>query len=282
MKLLSIIYNNRYPLYVLITSVVNNPTTTFPYLDSSFNKLIYHSCKYKQSYLHIQFNSLYIIYYIIYYIILIYMETFKLRYEQLCQTPSDINEHLPTLFKYAQNCKSITEFGTRNCTSTYAFIYGLLNNDNSKYTGVDLIKSKDCEIVEKLCENLNLDFNFIEDSDINIDIDETDILFIDSWHIYGQLIRELEKHHSKVKKYIILHDTTIDEFKSEIIRIPDRWNNPQKKNYQKIIKDSGFTKYELETGLWPAVIKFLEDNSNWKIKERFINNNGLTILEKIN
>ena len=77
----------------------------------------------------------------------------------------------------------------------------------------------------------------IEDSDLNITINKTDILFIDSWHCYGQLIRELDLHHKNVNKYIILHDTTVDEFKSEIIRMPSRW---KKSNYQKIIKDSGF------------------------------------------
>ena len=30
-----------------------------------------------------------------------------------------------------------------------------------------------------------------------------------------------------------------------------------------------------------TVEEFLETNKNWKIKERFYNNNGLTILEKV-
>ena len=116
---------------------------------------------------------------------------------------------------------------------------------------------------------------------MDIEIEETDILFIDSWHIYGQLIRELNMHHKKVNKYIILHDTTVDGVHSEIVRIPSRWNNRKKPHYLKIIKDSNFNEYELKTGLWPAVEKFLENNKEWKIKERFTNNNGLTILEKI-
>jgi len=209
------------------------------------------------------------------------MNYFKSKFEKLCQTPSDINEHLLTLYNYALESNSVTEFGTRSCLSTYAFVYGLLQNDNCKYIGVDPVKSEECKKIEKLCQDLNFNFNFLEDSDLNIDIEETDILFIDSWHVYGQLIRELEKHHNKVNKYIILHDTTVDEFTSEIVRIPSRWNNPKKKNYLKIIKDSNFNEYELKTGLWPAVEKFLKEHKEWKIKERFTNNNGLTILERI-
>ena len=44
---------------------------------------------------------------------------------------------------------------------------------------------------------------------------------------------------------------------------------------------SDFTPFEVCRGLWPAVEEFLENNTNWKIKERYTNNNGLTILEKI-
>lgn len=208
------------------------------------------------------------------------MDILKSKYNNLCNTKSDINEHLPTLFKYTTECNSVTEFGTRSCLSSYSFIYGLSKKVNTKYVGVDPFKSDEVKELEKICDKIDINFSFIEDSDLNIEIEETDILFIDSWHVYGQLIRELEKHHSKVKKYIILHDTTVDEFTSEIVRIPSRWNNPKKPNYQKIIKDSKFSDYELKTGLWPAVEKFLEEHIEWKIKERFTNNNGLTILER--
>ena len=32
---------------------------------------------------------------------------------QLHQTPSDINEHIPTILKYGQECDHITEMGVR-------------------------------------------------------------------------------------------------------------------------------------------------------------------------
>ena len=158
------------------------------------------------------------------------MNPFENKYSELCKTKSDINEHLPTLYNYALECNSITEFGVRSCVSTYAFLYGLFqNNDNTNYTGVDPFKHNNINEIESLCSNTNINFNFIEESDLNITINNTDILFIDSWHCYGQLIRELNKHHMNVNKYIIIHDTTVDEFKSEIIRMPGRWNNPKKK-----------------------------------------------------
>jgi hypothetical protein len=41
------------------------------------------------------------------------MEILKNKYNILCNTPSDINEHLPTLYKYATECESIIELGIR-------------------------------------------------------------------------------------------------------------------------------------------------------------------------
>jgi predicted O-methyltransferase YrrM len=48
-------------------------------------------------------------------------------YAQLCQTPSDINEHLPRLAWMAENLdvKHIIELGARTGVSTTAWLYGL-------------------------------------------------------------------------------------------------------------------------------------------------------------
>jgi hypothetical protein len=37
---------------------------------------------------------------------------------------------------------------------------------------------------------------------------------------------------------------------------------------------------EIRKGLWPAVAEFLENHPEWSLRERFVNNNGLTVLEK--
>ena len=45
-------------------------------------------------------------------------------YEERCKKPSDINEHLPTLKKYSEECEHITEMGVRWVVSTFAFLMG--------------------------------------------------------------------------------------------------------------------------------------------------------------
>lgn len=192
----------------------------------------------------------------------------------------DIFEHLPTLYKYSTNCNSAIELGVRSCISSYPIIKGLLDNDNGKpkrMVSVDLYKSSNSQVFEELSKKL-LNFDFIVGNDLAIDIKENfDLVFIDTWHVRGHLERELKKYSPICNKYIILHDTTVDEFVGETIRCSrDIQNDVQKQS-----RETGFTTKEIMEGLWPAVMDFLEINKNWKIKERYKNNNGLTILEKI-
>ena len=62
------------------------------------------------------------------YIMNIMVDRVNSKYTQLCNTPSDINEHLPTLYRYAKECNTVFETGVRGCISSWAFTKGLLEN----------------------------------------------------------------------------------------------------------------------------------------------------------
>lgn len=188
---------------------------------------------------------------------------------------SDINEHLGTLYKYAINCSHITELGTRTCVSTRSFLLGLIHTNFLRpkvLVCVDLERLPETEYIENACDYHRINYHFYEMNDLEIELERTDLLFIDTWHVYGQLKRELEKHHSKVRKYIILHDTTIDAITSESIRM--------KHNIGEKMKESGFKYEEITRGIWPAVEEFLIKHPEFYLREKFTNNNGLTILER--
>jgi hypothetical protein len=172
-------------------------------------------------------------------------------YNKKCNETSDINQHLPILKKYSDECDHITEMGVRDVVSTYAFLMG----NPSKLISYDL-KPIDEEHVRKISEENNIEFIFKLEDTTKCVIEETDLLFVDTLHNYNQLKSELSLHSNKVKKYIIMHDTTTFEYVGE--------------SYER----------KEEIGLWPAVEEFLENNLEWKLHERFTNNNGLTILKK--
>ena len=181
------------------------------------------------------------------------MEVLENIYNQRCSMPSDINEHLPTLKKYAEECDHITEMGVRWVVSTFAFIMGkpkkLISID------IDPIEKHGIQTIDliSLAKTAGVEFEFVLGDTTEIEIEETDFLFIDTLHTYTQLKKELALHPSKVKKYIGFHDTTtfaqVGEYK--------------------------------EVGLWPAIEEFLSSNPEWVIAEKFEKNNGLTILKRI-
>ena len=181
------------------------------------------------------------------------MEVLENIYNQRCSMPSDINEHLPTLKKYAEECDHITEMGVRWVVSTFAFMMGkpkkLISID------IDPVEKHGIQTIDliSLAKTAGVEFEFVLGDTTEIEIEETDFLFIDTLHTYTQLKKELALHPSKVKKYIGFHDTTtfaqVGEYK--------------------------------EVGLWPAIEEFLNSNPEWVIAEKFENNNGLTILKRI-
>ena len=197
-------------------------------------------------------------------------------YTLLSSEPSDINEHLPTLYKYANECDSVFETGVRGCVSSWAFLYGLLNENSSPNKKNFFLNDIDCCYIDELLsvsKNFDIDVHYEWKNNLLLELNKNyDITFIDTWHIYGKLKRELDKFSKTTNKYIIMHDTTVDEIYGETIRLGLDAKEQSKK--------SGFSVEEINKGLWPAVTEFLENNPEWYIKERFTNNNGLTILAR--
>ena len=200
------------------------------------------------------------------------------KFQELCYNWSDINEHLPTLCNYAKECESVIELGVRGCISSWAFAKGLIeNNKQTKRMFLNDIEICDINDFLQNTSTLDIDINYEWKSDLEIEINENyDITFIDTWHIYGQLKRELDKFSKITNKYIIMHDTTVDEFTGESIRM-----GLSKTQIIDLSHKTGFSVYEIETGLWPAIQDFLNVNKEWILHERYYNNNGLTILKRV-
>lgn len=189
------------------------------------------------------------------------METINSKYNHLCSIPSDINEHLPVIKRYAEECEHITEMGVRYVVSTWAFLAAspkrLISYDI--LTGLDMnVFSQNLEEAKTKAAESGIDFSFVHADVLNIEIEETDLLMIDTYHEYNQIKNELKLHGNKARKYLIFHDTTTFGEFGETFKEPNT------------------------VGVWPAIEEFLNENSNWKIQEFLTNNNGLTVLKNTN
>jgi hypothetical protein len=195
------------------------------------------------------------------------------RYRRLCTIPSDIHEHLPVLYEYALKCSSVVECGVYEVTSSYAFAAALLGRPGTSLTMIDpLLSTKMPGFIDQ-CGREGLAAAFHCVSDLAIQPIETDLLFLDTWHVYAQLKRELAQWHGSVRKYILLHDTTIDEWYGEAVR--------GRADIDRHVRETGFPAEEIQKGLWPAIVEFLRDHPEWKLEARYTNNNGLTVLSRV-
>jgi hypothetical protein len=194
------------------------------------------------------------------------MEKIFQKYEEKVFTPSDINEHLPVLKQYGDECKTITEMGVRSIVSTWAF----LASNPRKLISLDINNpsqfGSNIDEVYELSEEYGIDFKFIEESSLTYNMPLSDLLFIDTWHDFLQLKQELYRHHKNTRKYIILHDTNTFGYVDE-----------------SFYDDYGQRRVNtnLPKGLCPAIDEFLFENKEWVLWERRPNNNGLTILKRI-
>lgn len=162
------------------------------------------------------------------------------RFHQAVEKESDIHEHLETLRTYALRCNHVTEFGVREGESTKAFLSAPVT-----LRSYDLYKSNYVDNLFRIAKEADKDVKYIIDDVTRIDIESTDLLFIDTYHLYDQLKAELARHGNNARKYIIFHDT---------------------KNAQ--------------SELAPAILEFMADNPHWQIELNKINNNGLLVLKR--
>lgn len=195
------------------------------------------------------------------------MTTLEQYFEYHKTNPTDINEHLETFKKYSKECDIIIEMGVRGIVSTWGFLAG----QPKKLIGIDLSHPNyfggNLDEVYRVAKEVGVDYEFRLGDTLTCDIEECDLLFIDTWHDFLQLKKELIRHSEKARKYIILHDTVSFGFKDEATY----------EEYESNRKETNLPK-----GLNPAIDEFLFANKKWYIHERFANNNGITVLKRIN
>lgn len=175
---------------------------------------------------------------------------FEEEYKKVLDKPSDINQNLHILYDIAKQCSHVTEMGVRKGVSTRAFL-----NTDVTLISYDIIFNYEVDLLFKLAKKLGKNVRYIRADVLNIDIEETDLLFIDTYHVYEQLKQELNRHAKKVRHFIAFHDTYTFGLRGE--------NNKDNK------------------GLLTAIIEFLIQNPEWRFKFFETKNNGMTVIERV-
>jgi hypothetical protein len=186
-------------------------------------------------------------------------ELIENEYQQEKNTKSDIDEHLYDLLTLAEDCTHVTEFGSRFGASTKAFLKAPVS-----------LRAYDLEIHDplmnlfKIAKKVGKDVEYTKANTLNILIEPTDLIFIDTWHSQEQLRSELKLHGNAARKYLAFHDTHTYGVRDEQVNWAE---NPNRKAMDK-------------QGLLPAIIDFIIENPQWTFRKHKQNCNGLTILER--
>jgi len=173
---------------------------------------------------------------------------FEKEYQDACARDTDIHEHLPIISELTSQCNHVTELGVGWAQSTRAF----LRHDVELHSYEFMPQPGIREFFDE-AKNAGRNVTLHIDDTRKVDIAETDLMLVDSLHIYEQVQKELELHANKVRKYLLFHDTTL---------FADRGEFGGK-------------------GIWPAIQEFIDSHSEWQLVERRHNNNGLTILKRV-
>ena len=168
-------------------------------------------------------------------------------YRKAATTVSDINEHCPKLRELAAASDVVVEFGMRHGVSTVALLAG----QPKRFVSYDL---NDAPISKTLdAKRGSTSFEFKRGDSLTVDIEDTDLLFIDTKHTANQLLQELERHHAKVRRWIALHDTQI---------------------FGEAGEDGG-------PGLLVALRRFMRMHPEWSVIYHVMNNHGFTVISRL-
>jgi cephalosporin hydroxylase len=159
-----------------------------------------------------------------------------------------IQDHLPFLRDLAKKCKHVTEFGVHFGNSSSAFMLS-----GAVLRSYDITPTSQAQQLFAEAAKLGIDATYTIASSMEVDINKTDLLFIDTHHTYKQITIELNRHWTKAGRFIVMHDTHAYAVRDD---------------------DGG-------PGIIPAVLEFLSKHHEWRVYSHDWRCNGLTVLERV-
>jgi predicted O-methyltransferase YrrM len=148
----------------------------------------------------------------------------------------DMSSRMDFIQLMFKGVKTITELGTFQGCSTSAW----LKLEPKKLLTVDINRYLDEEIFKQAAKEINVDFKYIIQDDLTINLDPCELLFIDTSHVEEHTYLELQRHSDKATQYIVFHDIVEPRFGT----MPGirRWwkNNPQWIEKYKDLNECGF------------------------------------------
>jgi len=171
-------------------------------------------------------------------------------YAKARQTPSDINRHLDTLFRYASGCKTIVETGTDDCTSTAA----LLAAQPDRLDCFDINRTPSVDDMERHAGRTKFTFHHQSVLEANGNFPSADMWFCDDYHTFDHVAAELKAHADKIGRYVAFHDVALFGEHGEDGKEP---------------------------GIWKAITDYFREHPEWVLSYYTEELNGLAVYARV-
>lgn len=189
------------------------------------------------------------------------MVDLETRYERLKRGPRAIGPHMDYLRDLARQSEVAVEFGARGGGSTLA-----LNYAKRTYSYDISIRRIDTKRVWNKLHAVRGDaWTFTIQDSLLADIPKCDLLLHDSLHEYKHVLAELERHHAKVRRWIVLHDTEKYGEHGQAAFAPGTIGTKPDEAYR---------------GIRQAMDEFMAAHPEWKETRHVTYSCGMTTLER--
>lgn len=160
----------------------------------------------------------------------------------------DCWEHLGTVREIAAKCEHVTELNIWGSP----WLAAILAGGPKEVVTVAGGPMTNWAIAERIPETARAKLTTIVNDATAVELQPTDMLLTDTYHTGTQLIRELEAHALKVRRFIVIHDTAI---------------------FGEVGDDGS-------PGLFHGIRHWVRRHPEWSVIRHHDNNNGLTVLSR--
>lgn len=183
-------------------------------------------------------------------------------YTRGCLAKRAMSPHLPRLRELATGLDVAIEFGVKGGASSSALLLGA-----KRVISYDILATPDARRLQVIA-GARWDYR-IEDSRL-AQFGACDLLFVDSQHDYAQVKAELEAHASKVRRWLIFHDSiTFGSIGAHGETGQHLWQ------YER-----GMSVPPEALGIRPAVDEMMASDPSWRIAKHYTDSHGLLVLER--
>jgi methyltransferase family protein len=185
-------------------------------------------------------------------------------YAHACARHTAIAAHLPRLRRFADGCDLAVEFGVKKGASTTALLLGAQH-----VLSVDLVKHAELRTLRSCVGDDR--WLFLQGDTREIDIPECDLLFVDADHSYASVRAELERHASRVRRWLIFHDT---------ITFGSVAASGETGRHSWVQQTPGQSVPLEHLGIRPAIDELMIRDDSWRIYMHYTDSHGLLVLRR--